>query len=218
MERATIGAVLRKRIKEMGFTQKEFAEHVGIGESTLKKYMNGTYAYDYELLDRFATALECSYDYLLGRSKSANREYHDISEQTRLSDRALDRLHDYAERYDKDYYSKAYIKTLDIMINTNGIVTSIFNYLMFSHYMEETEEAYTKLLYEKMNEQWDITESMIKDASTLNLENKYLISVVSSIKDAKKLVTTELLEELKKLQPLEVTKQRVNELLAPEVQ
>ena len=62
MEKATIGAILRKRIKEMGFTQKEFAEHVGIGESTLKKYMNGTHTYDYELLDRFATALECSYD------------------------------------------------------------------------------------------------------------------------------------------------------------
>lgn len=218
MERATIGAILKTRIHELNFTQEEFAETVGIGVSTLKKYMNGTHAYNYETLDKFATALDCSYDYLLGRSKSAKAEYHDISEQTRLSDKALDKLHEYAERYDKDFYSKAYIKTLDIMINTNGIVTSIFNYLMFSRYMEQTEDAYAKLMYEKMKEHWDITESIIKDASTLNLENQYLIGVISSIKDAKKLVTTELLEELKKLQPLETTKQKVDELIPPQAQ
>lgn len=214
MERATIGAILKKRIREMNFTQEEFAESVGIGVSSLKKYMNGTHAFNYELLDRFATALNCSYDYLLGHSKSAKREYHNISKHTRLSDNALDKIHQYAERYDKDYYSKAYIKTLDIMINTNGIITSIFNYLMFSRYMEDTEDAYAKLLYENMKQHWDITETMIKDASTLNLENQYLINVISSIKDAKKQVTTELLEELKKLQPIETTIQRTNELLS----
>ena len=70
MEKDTIGAILKNRIKEMGMTQEEFAQEAGIGISSLKKYMNGTNAYSYELMERFSQILNCSYDYLLGYTQS----------------------------------------------------------------------------------------------------------------------------------------------------
>ena len=69
MDMVTIGTILKKRIREKGYTQEEFCEKVGIGLSSLKKYMNGKVFYSIDTLDLFAKALNCSYDYLLGRVK-----------------------------------------------------------------------------------------------------------------------------------------------------
>ena len=57
MQKDTFGAVLKRRIKDMGYTQEEFADKVGIGHSTLKKYLSGKNLYDVELLLRFAEVL-----------------------------------------------------------------------------------------------------------------------------------------------------------------
>ena len=92
MERDKIGAILKSRIKEKGYTQEKFAEAVGVKYSTLKKYMYGKSTYSYELLLRFAEKLECSVDYLLGQSKSPIREHHEIAEQTRLSEKAIQKI------------------------------------------------------------------------------------------------------------------------------
>ena len=74
MNMVIIGTILKDRIKEKGYTQEEFCELVGIGLSSLKKYMNGKVFYSIDTLELFANALDCSYDYLLGKSKTPKPE------------------------------------------------------------------------------------------------------------------------------------------------
>ena len=207
------GEILKKRIKEMGYTQEEFAELAGISYGTLKKYLSGDSEYNRTNLINIANALECSYDYLLGESPSAKREYRDISEQLRLSDNAIQKLLEYAERYDTDFYSKMFIKTFDAIVRTEGLVMSMADYLIMSHYVKETEELMGGLFIKAFEQQFNMSQTMFNDASGLNPEHMRLISLVSCIKDAKHLITEEILEELKQIQPIELTRLKVNEAL-----
>lgn len=95
MDISTIGTILKKRIKEQGYTQEEFADECGIGLSTLQKYMRGERMYKYDLLEVFADKLNCTYDYLLGKSEVPEKEYQDMRNETGLSICAIDELKEY---------------------------------------------------------------------------------------------------------------------------
>ena len=92
MNISTIGDILKKRIKEQGYTQQEFADVCGIDISTLQNYMRGIRMYKYDLLEVFADKLNCTYDYLLGKSEVPEREYQDMRNETGLSIYAIDEL------------------------------------------------------------------------------------------------------------------------------
>jgi len=123
-----IGSNLKNLIKARDFTQEEFAEITGIGLSTLKKYISGKVFYPIDTLDLFAEQLQCSYDYLLGKSLTPERELQDVKEATRLQDGALERLLDYAKNYDFDEYSKKYIETLSTLIQSDFLLDKIIDY------------------------------------------------------------------------------------------
>lgn len=135
-----IGAILKDLIKERGFTQEEFADITGIGLSSLKKYMSGKVYYSVDTLKIIAERLQCSYDYLLGKSLTPNREIQDIKEATRLEDGALERLSRYAKSYDKDHDSKRYIETLSTLIQSNFLVERIVDFF----YIDSDEEFVTE--------------------------------------------------------------------------
>ncbi len=67
-----ISTILKKRIKEMGYTQVEFAEECGMSLTTLKVYLDekSKIRYNIETLELFSQKLNCSYDYLLGKSET----------------------------------------------------------------------------------------------------------------------------------------------------
>lgn len=72
---------LANRIKELrknkGFTQKELATLLGIGQTTVANYEQGTRVPDTEKLNNMADLFEITLDYLLGRSEktsSSNKE------------------------------------------------------------------------------------------------------------------------------------------------
>ena len=77
----TYGAILKKRIKEMGYTQEQFAEETGIPFGTLKKYLSGKSYYPIDLLKIFAEKLDCSYDYLMGFTVSPKREFQSMKDK-----------------------------------------------------------------------------------------------------------------------------------------
>lgn len=208
------GEILKKRIKEKGYTQEEFAEIAGVSYGTLKKYLSGDSEYNRTNLIKIAKTLDCSYDYLLGESPSTHHEYHDISEQLRLSDEAIKKLLVYGERYDTDFYSQMYIKTFNAIVETDGLVMSMADYLINSHYVDETEEMLGEVFLTTLEQQFNIPRFMVNDASGLNREHQCLINLVSCIKDAKQLITEEVLKELKKIQPLEVTRRKTNEIIS----
>ncbi|MBE6664573.1 MAG: helix-turn-helix transcriptional regulator [Ruminococcaceae bacterium] len=92
MKTTTIGSILKKRIKEKGYTQEDFAEECGIGLSTLGKYMRGERMYNYELLEIFAKKLDCTYDFLLGKSVVPEKKYQDARNETKLSITSIDNI------------------------------------------------------------------------------------------------------------------------------
>jgi transcriptional regulator with XRE-family HTH domain len=126
-----IGAILKNRIRRRGFTQEEFAEKSGIGLSTLKKYMSGKAAYSIDLLETFSDLLDCSYDYLLGKSLTPKRDLHEMKETTRLTDKALEIISKQAIRYDRNKDCKRYIDTLSYIIESRDIVESLASYFYF---------------------------------------------------------------------------------------
>lgn len=136
MEKDTFGAILKNRIKEKGYTQEEFAEKAGIGLASLKKYINGTNVYRVDLLPKFAKLLECSYDYLLGYSRSPIRENSDISNELHLSDRAIELIRKMASRDEDDYYYMAYFYILNAMIENEDLMFGLTEYLSHSQYIE----------------------------------------------------------------------------------
>ena len=70
-----MGKALGKRISEMlqeqGIQQKELAERIGITETAMSRYINGTRE------PNMATALHTTSDYLLG-IKNDDLEYHQV--------------------------------------------------------------------------------------------------------------------------------------------
>lgn len=80
----TDGTILRKRIKEMGYTQQEFADKVPMPRATLKKYMSDRGMYSIDYLKRFGELLGCSYDYLMGATVSPRRDIQHIIIKTEV--------------------------------------------------------------------------------------------------------------------------------------
>jgi len=199
MEKATIGAILKRRVKERGYTQQRFAEVVGVKYSTLRKYMSGKAAYSYELLLIFAEELDCSVEYLLGLSKSPIKEHHEIAEQTRLSEEAISKLVKYARYYDEEFEARRYIKCLNMLLCEDGAFNSICDFFIASKFTnsiyQESMSAYEKLLQRNPT----IKKLGIEDDRKLSVESQMMIDVMVRLKNLKAKMTPEFIEELKAL-------------------
>jgi len=61
----SLGEILRNLLEERDITQKQLAEKLSVGASTLSNYIQNTREPDYETLRRLASFFEVSTDYLL---------------------------------------------------------------------------------------------------------------------------------------------------------
>lgn len=199
MEMRTIGTILKKRIKEMGYTQDEFADEVGIGLSTLRKYISGKNAYSYEVLDMFSEKLKCSYNYLLGKSKSPQDEFCNAVELTRLSEEALEKIHKYASCYDTDFEGRRYIKCLDMLICKDGAFKNICDFLIANKAMNEIYNLMLNAFNGSLNTFPTIKNLGIENDYKLNAESVMMIYIVSELKNLKAEMTPEFIEEIKAL-------------------
>ena len=125
MERDKIGARLKEAIKKRKFKQEEFAEKCGISYPALKRYMSGKNVYTYEHLEKFAEVLDCSYDYLLGKSDSFKQEYHEVTKMTHLSEEAIGNIYKRAKYYDEEFEARRYIMVLDLLLREEETFESI---------------------------------------------------------------------------------------------
>ena len=76
-----MGKAFGKRISEMlqerGIQQKELAERIGITETAMSRYINGTREPKPDVIANMATALHTTSDYLLG-IKNDDFDYHQV--------------------------------------------------------------------------------------------------------------------------------------------
>lgn len=104
MKKCDIRHILRDRIKEMGYTQQAFADKINIPYETLKNILRGSGKYTVNLLEIFSKELDCSYDYLMGYSKTPYRELQTVKDKINLSDDTIRRLQEILKKK-TDYMS-----------------------------------------------------------------------------------------------------------------
>lgn len=129
MDNRAIGDILKKRIKEKGYNQESFAEASGIPYETLKNYLNGTTPYPIECLIKFADLLDCSYDYLLGKSKALKNENHILVEELGLSNQAIERIKELVNSDNIDCRENM-IQALDKIICKDGLLYVLALYIL----------------------------------------------------------------------------------------
>lgn len=195
MEKATIGAILKNRIKQQGYTQETFAEKVGIGLATLKNYLNGKRAYTYDWLVVFSKELDCCVEYLLGISKSPIREYAEISNTLRLSDNAISKIEKYANEYE-NMLNRFYIYTLNALIEDEDFIQTIRNFFISSKYQQNVVQT----IFELAGRENPF------DTSISN-ETMQVIDIQNKLKDIKFIVNPIMTNEMKESNLTEVIDQ-----------
>lgn len=150
MEKDTFGAILKREIKSKGFTQEIFAEEIGIGHATLKKYLSPKYNRypNVELLLKICAVLECDSDYLLGLQPHPRKETTDICSVTGLSPAAVAALKarkcDQDDAFASELPGTLELKALNCILehgqDADGYMKStIFShigYILFSHFVD----------------------------------------------------------------------------------
>lgn len=212
MEKARIGDILKKRIKEKGYIQEEFAEEVGIGYSTLKGYLSGETAYTYEQMEKFAEKLDCTYDYLLGLSKSPIKEYHEIAEQTRLSEKAIEKIVSYASHFDDEAEARRYIRLLDKMICEDGVLNTIFDYFISTKTVDAMNKGLLMIIQNGLNEIPALKKIGMESDRILSLEEQQMIRIIAELKDMKLGLSSELKKEIEELDTKEKHEQGMKKL------
>lgn len=66
---------LRARREELGMTQSDLARKIGLTSQAVSAYENGVRRADGDIIAALADALDCSADYLLGRTESPHSAY-----------------------------------------------------------------------------------------------------------------------------------------------
>ncbi len=176
----TYGTILKKRIKQMGYTQQGFADQVPIPLSTLKKYMSDRAKYPIDLLERFAELLDCSYDYLMGATVSPRRDIQDIKDATRLSDESIDKIGRVVEKTrsmneEEKEGAQSMLDCLDIIIKSD-IYNNMAAYLLADSVLKPLE----KMLKEFMHGLFGDEELPVK------LENVYALAVLQELDKCKR--------------------------------
>lgn len=175
----TNGTILRKRIKEMGYTQQEFADKVPMPLATLKKYMSDRGMYSIDYLKRFGELLDCSYDYLMGATVSPRRDIQDIKDATRLSDEAIDKIKRIVAKIDgtdatERIGAQNMIACLDIIIKTE-VYETIAGYLNLDDILKPIEDFVQDAMREVIGD----------EKLPVPLDNVYALAVIQELDKCK---------------------------------
>lgn len=151
--------VLKKRIKEKGYNQENFAEKIGIGYSTLKKYLSlkNDAMPDVYTLSRICDTLDCDIDYILGRMSFTTQEAQQVFNATGLNEPAYTYLKNLKENKEVD---------ADIRLSTLNQILISKEFDEILHYLTNARIAYTGLPI-KYNQSY-LSQLAIEDRATIN--------------------------------------------------
>ena len=138
-------------------------------------------------------------EYLLGLSKSPNPEFHEITEQTRLSEEAIKKICKYAKEYDTEFEGKSIIRTLDMLICEDGAISSIRDYLISYRMMDAMTNAIVNTMQGHINRNAVVMGMEIEEDKKISLETQMMIHVIMQLKDLNSKLTPEFLEDIKEL-------------------
>lgn len=163
----------RKRIKEKGYTREQFAGICGINEETLKKYLSKD-DYPTHWLKVFADKLDCTYDYLLGKSKVPERKYKDARNETRLSIESIDNLKKYND-------NGVMFETINVILENESVWKALALYMVSDITQPVIEEKTNETLkkYNADNE----TDFLLNEIPTAKVTTQItLINALDNVK------------------------------------
>lgn len=166
---------LRKRIKEKGYTREQFADACGIPEETLKKYLSKD-DYPTRWLKVFADKLDCTYDYLLGKSNVPERKYKDARNETGLSIQAIENL----KKYDDIER-----ETVNIFLENRDLFNSMHIYLNTNKEMNDSLQEVVKKVYTMFNLSAEDTD-IFRYVDMEYISEISLVAELKKIKDRRK--------------------------------
>lgn len=102
-----VGLIISEKLKAMGLSQKEFAEQVGVKESSISHYINGERVPRGAILLKIANLLNISTETLLGIKDE------DSSEEKQLS---FETVHEFLFRNGKDLTPEQKRKLVEVLI------------------------------------------------------------------------------------------------------
>lgn len=140
--------------------------------------MTGKVSYSIEMLEIFAEKLDCSYDYLLGKTTTPDKKLQDMKEMTGLTDEALEILSGYAKERKKNKSYRLYLNTISNLIKQEDAINSIAEYFYIN------DKVVSKFISGKEEIIEDIKVGTLK-LSSIEIEDAYLIRMVRSLKEAK---------------------------------
>ena len=166
---------LRKRIKEKGYTREQFADICGIPEETLKKYLSKD-DYPTRWLKVFADKLDCTYDFLLGKSKVPERKYRDARNETGLSIQAIENLKK-CNDVERD--------TVNVFLENKDLFNSMHMYLNANKEINDAFQESVKLLYTMFNLSTEDME-VYKYVDMEYISEISLVAELKKVKDTRK--------------------------------
>lgn len=168
----TYGAILKKRIKEMGYTQQNFADMVGVPLGTLKKYLSDKSVYPIDLLKIFAENLDCSYDYLMGYTVSPQREYQDLKDISRLTDKAIDRLKVFGQAYENGDMGSNAADAVSKMLEMENLVETVAVYFYANDVAIEGMGKFVQMIEQA------VSPEVVVEEPSISMETVLMMSVM----------------------------------------
>lgn len=132
---------LKQRREEVGFSsQKDFATAIGVSVQSINFYEAGKRLPDAETLYMLSEQLNCSIDWLLGRTENKMPDYTYIERITGLSEDAISNLESF---YDGSFYARRNL-VLNILIESGYLISIIDNLVDVCDRLHACEERHNR--------------------------------------------------------------------------
>ena len=115
----SLGEKIQELRKKDDLTQQAFADKIGVSIDAAKNWEQG---YNYPAIDmivKIANYFECDFDFLLGQQDTPNKIYKHFSEETQLSQDAVESL------MFPDRYGNHYGKLLSALLKNQELLSQI---------------------------------------------------------------------------------------------
>lgn len=134
----------------------------------------------------------------MGVSRSPRREYLEISNELHLSDKAIDTLRKHAKDSDIKIGKKVYMITLNTIIEKDGFIKSISDYLIGSKFNEIFVDMFNDKLIELFKKQNLLDDDINEADFRLSNSTAIIMEIVEKLAEMKAYAPKELTEDIKK--------------------
>lgn len=134
----------------------------------------------------------------MGVSRSPRREYLEISNELHLSDKSIDTIRKHAKNSDIKIGKKVYMITLNTIIEKDGFIKSISDYLVGSKFTEIFVDMFNDKLIELFKKENLLDDNINEADFRFSNSTTIIMEIVEKLAEMKANAPKELTEDIKK--------------------